>query len=63
MLVVLGVAVLLAFCGLAILLDSMSRRGRTLLTGQTDAPRPVPLSNASGDDELRAREIEGSGSA
>lgn len=61
--ILLGVAVLLAFCGLAVLLDSMSRRGRTLLAGQSDAPRPVPLSNASGDDELRAREIEGSGSA
>jgi hypothetical protein len=61
--ILLGAAVLLAFCGLAVLLDSMSRRGRTLLAGQTDAPRPVPLSNAAGDDEALRREIEGSGSA
>jgi capsular polysaccharide biosynthesis protein len=61
--ILLGAAVLLAFCGLAVLLDSMSRRGRTILDGQADAPQPVPLSQASGDDEALRRKIEGSGSS
>lgn len=61
--ILLGAAVLLAFCGLAVVLDSMSRRGRTLLDGQADAPRPVPLSHAAAEDETVRREIEGSGSS
>ncbi len=62
--ILLGAAVFLAFCGLAVMLDSMSRRGRTLLDEQTGStPRPIPLSQAAEADAARGREIEGSGSA
>lgn len=60
--ILLGAAVLVAFCGLAVLFDSMTRRGRSLLNEQTVTPMPMSRSSgSSGDDVIGSRKIESSG--
>jgi hypothetical protein len=59
--ILLAAAVFFAFCGLAFLLDSLSRRGRMLLAEHGDPAVPIPLSSTGTPDEgARSRGVEGS---
>jgi hypothetical protein len=71
--ILLGAAVFLAFCGIAVLLDSFARRSRALaaeafarrsrpLAPEASTPASIHLSQSAGLDgeTLRSREIEGS---
>lgn len=60
--ILLAAAVFCAFCALAILTDSFSRRGRMLLEKQGDPAVPIPLSPSAAPDleSARSRGVEGS---